>query len=452
MPSQNSKHMTYKEHFIKNITLAYPVMLSQMGHIMVSLADSVMVGQLGAVPLASVSLSISIFALIMLFGIGVTYGMTPLVASSDGANDKMSGATILKHGVVLNAVVGVILTLLTFFARSIMGYLDQDPRVLEGALPYLDTLAYSLLPLMVFQTFRQFAEGLSMTKQAMYISVSGNILNVLLNYVLIYGKLGAPEMGLVGAGWATFISRVVMMISMTWFFLKYKRFVRYRAIFPKVHYDMAVFKRILKIGVPSGLQYIFEVGAFSAAAIMVGWTGAIPLAAHQIALNLSAITYMTSTGIAAAGTIRIGNQLGRKDIPTLRRAGLTCFIMAAVMMAGFGAVFIIGKSVLPAIYVDDPEVIGVASLLLVIAAFFQISDGVQAVGLGVLRGLADVKVPTIVVMIAFWLISIPLGYVLAFPLGMKAQGIWYGLLTGLSVAALMHLYRFNTLTKKLLKG
>lgn len=443
--------MTYKEHFKKNITLAYPVMLSQMGHIMVSLADSVMVGQLGAVPLASVSLSISVFALIMLFGIGVTYGMTPLVAASDGANDKMQGATILKHGIVLNAIVGILLTGITFIARGVMNHLDQDPDVLTGALPYLDTLAYSLLPLMVFQTFRQFAEGLSMTKQAMYISVSGNVLNVILNYLLIYGKFGAPEMGLVGAGWATFISRVVMMIAMTWFFMQYGKFSRYRAVFQNVKFNFSVHRRILKIGVPSGLQYIFEVGAFSAAAIMVGWTGAIPLAAHQIALNLSAITYMTSTGIAAAGTIRVGNQLGRNDIMMLRRAGLTCFVMAAIMMAGFGAIFIVGKSFLPSIYVDDPEVIAVASTLLVIAAFFQISDGVQAVGLGVLRGLADVKVPTVVVMVAFWVISIPLGYVLAFPLGMKAQGIWYGLLTGLSIAAIMHLYRFNTLTKKLIK-
>ncbi len=444
--------MTYKQHFQKNFALAYPVMLSQMGHILVSVSDSIMVGRLGAIPLASVSLALSIFSVIMLFGIGVSYGMTPLVAQADGAGDKAKSASILKHGILLNTLVGVVLMLLTFVGAESLQYFGQDPKVLVGAVPYLHIMAYTMLPLMFFQSFRQFAEGLSFTREAMYISVSGNVLNVILNYILIFGKLGFEPMGLLGAGYATLISRVVMAIAMWAFVAFYKHFKDYQAHFKYIRFSKEKFRDILRIGLPSGLQYIFEVGAFSAAAIMIGWTGAVPLAAHQIALNLSAITYMMSTGIAAAATIRVGNQLGKNDILTLRKAGFTCFLMAVVFMSGCAVVFILGKSYLPLLYIDDVEVVQYAATLLIIAAFFQVSDGVQAVGLGVLRGLSDVKVPTVVTLFAFWIISIPIGYVIGIKMGYGAIGVWWGLLSGLSAGAILHFLRFKTLTKSLLKA
>lgn len=426
-------------------------MLSQMAHIMVSLADSIMVGQLGAVPLASVSLAISVFSVILLFGIGVSYGITPLVAHADGEDDKFKSASVLKHGVVLNFFMGIVLMLITLVAGKSLVYLGQDEEVLKGTIPYLNIMAYSMLPLMIFQSFRQFAEGLTFTKQSMRISVSANVLNVILNYIFIFGKLGIEPMGLIGAGWATLISRVFMTLLMSGYVLFDGRFKDYVKYFKEIQLNKVVYQKILRIGIPSGAQYIFEVGAFSAAAIMVGWIGAIPLAAHQIALNLSAITYMMSTGIAAAATIRIGNQLGKKDFITMRMAGFTCFIMAACFMAFSGVGFILGKDFLPTFYIDDPEVISYASSLLIIAAFFQISDGVQAVGLGVLRGIADVKVPTLVTFLAFWVMSIPIGYILGIKLNFGAQGIWIGLLTGLTVAGVLHFVRFKTLTKKFLK-
>ncbi|SMD32850.1 multidrug resistance protein, MATE family [Reichenbachiella faecimaris] len=440
--------MTLKEHFRTNITLAYPVMLSQMGHILVSVADSMMVGRLGTVPLASVSLANSVFSVIMLFGLGVSYGMTPLIASADGANDKRMGAKFFKHGVYLNSALGVVLLVIGLVVGEGLILLDQDPEVLAGALPYFNTLVFSLVPLMVFQAFRQFAEGLSMTRQAMYISVSGNALNVFFNYGLIYGELGMPELGLVGAGWASLISRVIMAIAMATFVLTYKPLRRYVVLWSKIKLRPFVMRRILNIGIPSGLQYIFEIGAFSTAAVMVGWIGAEALAAHQIALNLSAITYMIATGISAAGAIRTGNQLGRKDYPTLRTAGMTCFAMAAIMMAFFGAGFIFGNTYLPTWYIEDAVVIEMAGSLLIIAAFFQISDGVQAVGLGVLRGIADVKVPTFVTLFAYWFMAIPLGYVFGIYLDWGAIGIWVALLIGLTLAAIMHLTRFHVLSNR----
>lgn len=425
-------------------------MLSQMGHILVNLADSVMVGQLGTVPLASVSLAISVFSVVLLFGIGVSYGMTPLVAQADGEADKHKAASILKHGLFLNTILGVLLMLVTYGGGKLLMFMGQEQDVLEGTIPYLGLMAVCMLPLMIFQSFRQFAEGLSFTKQSMRISISANILNVILNYILIFGKFGFEPMGLMGAGWATLISRVFMTLMMGAYVLYSERFSAYIEFFKAIEYSKKVFRNILKIGIPSGVQYVFEVGAFSAAAIMIGWLGAVPLAAHQIALNLSAITYMMSTGIAAAATIRIGNQLGRKDIKTLRMAGFTCFAMAAIFMAFSGVGFILGKDYLPTFYIDDMEVISYTSSLLIIAAFFQISDGVQAVGLGVLRGLSDVKVPTIITFLAFWAMAIPIGYLLGIKLEYGAQGVWIGLLIGLTVAGFFHFVRFKTLTKKLL--
>lgn len=423
-------------------------MLSQMGHVLVGVADSMMVGRLGTVPLASVSLANSVCSVILLFGIGVSYGMTPLIAAADGANDKRSSAKFFKHGVYLNTILGILLVLGGLLVGEGMTLLDQDPEVLTGALPYFNTLVFSLLPLMIFQGFRQFAEGLSMTRQAMYISVSGNFLNVILNYGLIYGELGMPELGMVGAGWASLISRGCMSIAMIAFVISYKPFRRYIKLWRKIKLRSYVMRSILNIGIPSGLQYIFEIGAFSMAAVMVGWIGAEALAAHQIALNLSAITYMIATGISAAGAIRTGNQLGRKDYPTLRTAGMTCFAMAAVMMAFFGASFILGNTYLPTWYINEPIVIEMAGSLLIIAAFFQISDGVQAVGLGVLRGIADVKVPTFVTLFAYWFMAIPLGYFFGIYLDWGARGIWIALLIGLTLAAMLHLARFHVLSKR----
>lgn len=427
-------------------------MLSQMGHIMVSLTDSVMVGQLGTVPLASVSLAISVFSIILLFGIGVSYGMTPLVAHADGEDNKYKSTSILKHGLVINILLGIFLTIITYYGGKLLMFMNQKQEVLDGTIPYLNIIAYSMVPLMIFQSFRQFAEGLSFTKQSMLISIFANILNIILNYIFIFGKFGVESMGLLGAGWATLISRIFMAVLMAGYVFFHKHFSEYMNCYNDIRLSKIIYIKILKIGIPSGMQYIFEVGAFSAAAIMIGWLGAVPLAAHQIAINLSAITYMMSTGIAAAATIRIGNQLGRNDIPTLRMAGFTCFLMAACFMAFTGVGFIIGKDILPTIYLDDPKVITYAGSLLIIAAFFQISDGVQAVGLGVLRGLADVKIPTFITFLSFWFIAIPFSYVFGIKLTYGAQGIWVGLLIGLTIAGLLHFFRFKFLTKRLLNS
>ena len=438
----------YKEHFSKNFTLAFPVVLSQLGHIMVSVFDSLMVGQIGTLPLAAASLGNSIFMITLVFGLGVSYSITPLIAAADGRNNYTRISLLLLNGLVSNVLLGVLLFIAGYFLSPYITYLDQPIKVVDLAVPYLNILFMSMVPLMVFQAFRQFAEGLSLTKQAMYITLIANTLNIILNYILIYGKLGFEPMGLVGAGWATLISRVVMAIIMASYVLFAKRFEVYRHFLRLRHFSFLHVYRIFKLGLPISGQMIFEMGAFSFSAIMIGWIGAKQLAAHQIAINVASVTYMMASGIAAAATIRVGNQKGLGNFRGMRVAGLSSFAMGTLFMIGSGLLMVIGNEIIPMLYIDDPEVIHIASSLLIIAALFQISDGVQVVGLGALRGLEDVRIPSLISLLAYWVIGLPVGYLLCFKLGFGVDGIWTGLLVGLSVAAILLFIRFKALSNR----
>ncbi|WP_187264142.1 MATE family efflux transporter [Pontibacter beigongshangensis] len=441
----------YKEHFHKNFMLAYPVVLSQLGHIMVSVFDTLMVGQLGTLPLAAASLGNSIFVVMMMFGIGVSMSITPLIATADGRRNPTRISLLLLTGLVSNVLLGVLLMVAGYLLAPGLSLLNQPEAVVELATPYLRILFFSMVPLMLFQAFRQFTEGLSQTKQAMYISVFANSINIALNYVLIYGRLGFPALGLVGAGWATLISRILMALLMGGYVLYGRRFAIYRHYLRLRHLSLIHMYRMLQLGLPISVQMLFEVGAFSFSAIMIGWIGAQELAAHQIAINVASVSYMMAGGIAAAATIRVGNQKGLGNLRAMQAAGFSSFLMAVLFMIGSALLMIIFNRLIPMLYIDDVEVIGIASQLLIIAALFQISDGVQVVGLGALRGLEDVRIPSLVSLIAYWIIGLPLGYVLCFKLGVGAIGIWAGLLIGLTVAALLLFWRFRKLSLKLIK-
>ncbi len=433
--------MTLKEHFNKNITLAYPVVIGQLGHIMVSVADSMMVGRVGVVPLAAATFAGAIYTVLLLFGIGVSYAMTPLVAAENPDNTSKL-LLYLQNGFAMNAVIGLLLASLGFGASFFLDYFGQEPDVAALAKGYLQVMSGSVFLVCIYQAFRQYSEGLSDTKSPMVVSIFANLLNVFLNWIFIFGHFGVEPMGLYGAGLATLISRVPMVFLMI--LLIWNKMTGF-----KWHFEWVGIKQMLKIGLPSGMQYIFEVGAFAGAGIMIGWISAEQQAAHNIALNLSAISYMAATGIAAASTIRIGNQLGLKDKQNLRMAGFTSFGLAGGFMAVMATLFIVLRFALPSLYVDERSVISTAATLLIIGAAFQISDGLQAVGLGVLRGLRDVKVPTLVTFVSYWVIALPLGYLLAFPLGWGVNGVWIALSVGLTVAAVFHIWRFNSLSNRL---
>jgi MATE family multidrug resistance protein len=304
---------------------------------------------------------------------------------------------------------------------------------------------------MIFQAFRQFSEGLSLTRQAMTVTIMGNLMNIGLNYILIFGKFGIPAYGLLGAGIATLISRIFMAFAMAGYVRLAARFQRYWNLLKSYAIHRDLIKQLLNIGFPSGMQFIFEVGAFSMAAIMMGWMGTVSLAAHQIAINLASLTYMMATGIAAATTIRVANQLGRKDIAAMRKVGLIGFTMSGTFMGINALLLILGRKFLPGLYISDPEVIDLASLLIWIAAFFQLSDGIQVVGLGALRGMSDVKIPTVITLVAYWVLALPVGYVSGIIFKLGPTGVWIGLWTGLTAAAVMLFIRFYRISKDILK-
>lgn len=425
-------------------------MLSHLGQVTVHVADSMMVGRLGKEPLAGGSFANSIFVIFLVMGIGMSYAITPQIAQADGEKNIPKIADILKHGLLINILFGILLMSVILGGKELLWYFNQPEMVVELALPYLKIITWSLLPFMLYQTFRQFAEGLGLTKPAMYITVTGNVINVALNYVLIFGKLGFEPMGLYGAGIATLISRIVMALFMITFVYFSHRFVKYWQAFTFGDFSWKLIKINLNLGLPMAFQLIFEISTFSLAAIMIGWIGTAQLAAHQIALNMASITYMISLGIAAAATIRVGNQLGRKDYKTMRSAALTCFIMALGFMSFAAILFILGRNFLPTLYIEDPQVIRQAAILLIVAGLFQLSDGVQVIALGALRGMSDVKIPTLITLVAYWIIGLPLGYVLGITLNQGALGVWYGLLAGLTIAAVLLFIRFNVLSRKLI--
>lgn len=442
----------YRSNYKATLILAYPVILSQLGHILVGVVDTAMVGQIGTIEQAAVALANSLYTLVLVFGLGVSYGVTPLVAAADSSKDISGNASLLKHSILLNTILGILLFVLLLFISPVLNLFDQKQEVVDLAIPYLNVMMLGMIPLCFFSGFKQFVEGLSDTKVAMVITLLANVVNVFFNYVLMFGKLGFPEIGLMGACWASFISRVVMAYAMFYYVYYNKKFKQYWIGFSIKKISKELSKNILAIGIPSGLQWFFEVGAFAFAVVMIGWIGPKEQAAHQIALSLAAITYMMASGLSAAASVKVGNQVGLKNVSGVRLAGFSTFIMVLFFMGTMALCFVLMKNILPTFFNTDVEVLEIASSLLVIAAFFQLSDGVQVVGLGALRGLKDTRVPTYITLFAYWVIGLPMSYVFAFKFDYGVQGVWYGLSLGLTIAALMLFFRFNYVSKRIGKS
>lgn len=449
----------YTKEFRYNIRLAVPVILGMLGHTFVAFADNIMVGQLGTAELAAVSLGNSFVFVAMSLGIGFSTAITPLVAEADGAGNKAGGKSALKHGLLLCTFLGIALFGLIQLGKPLLYLMDQPPEVVTLAIPYLDLVAFSLVPLVMFQAYKQFSEGLSQTKYPMYATIVANVVNIVLNYLLIFGALGFPKLGIIGAAIGTLASRVIMLILLWYLLEKKKKFHDYVTGFNFRKIEKEVMRKIIHLGFPSALQMFFEVAIFTAAIWISGVLGKNPQAANQIALNLSSMTFMFGMGLGVAAMIRVGNQKGLKNFTELRRIAQSIFLLTFILEVIFAIFFLLGRFWFPTIYLDvnDPvnqvdnmEVILLASQLLLVAAFFQISDGLQVVILGALRGLQDVKVPTFITLIAYWLIGFPICYYLGLHTELKSIGIWIGLLSGLTASAIMLYIRFNKMTKRLI--
>ncbi|MCK5825164.1 MAG: MATE family efflux transporter [Ichthyobacteriaceae bacterium] len=440
----------YSTEFKKNLKIAYPVMLGQLGQVTVGIVDSLMIGKLGTSSLAAVSVANGIFFVILMFGIGLSVAITPLVAEAVGGKDSKKAGKIFSHGLVLNTIMSIIMTLGIIVAMPLLYKMSQPVEVIDMAIPYLQIITLSFIPLMIYQSMKQYAEGLSFTKPGMYATLIGNMVNVALNYVFIFGKFGAPELGLVGAGIGTLASRIAMMVVVYMFITKQKAFKESLSHFSLKNLEKTVFQKLAKIGVPTGLQLVFEVGAFVAVVFIAGLISKEDMAANQIAQSLVSVSYMLASGFGSAATVRVGNQLGEKNYSMLKKSGISNMVLVTIMMVIFGVFFVFSGGLLPSLYSNDSNVISITASLLGIAALFQISDGIQIVGLGALRGLQDVKIPTYLTFVAYWVIALPVGYYFAINLEFGAKGLWIGLGIGLTLSAIFNVWRFLSISNKLI--
>ena len=448
----------YTKEFSYNFKLAYPIILGMLGHTLIGIVDNIMVGKLGATELAAVSLGNSFIFIAMSLGIGFSTAITPLIAEADSEKDEKKIRSIFHHGLLLCTILGIALFVIIVLTKPIMLLMHQPIEVVEMAYPYIDWVAFSLIPVIIYQGYKQFADGLSKTKYSMYAIFMANVVHIFFNYVLIYGIWIFPKLGILGAALGTVISRIMMVVFMH-YILKYdKNIKKYFKDFSFKEIKKSVLKKIVNLGTPSAMQMLFEVSLFTAAIWLSGSIGKTSQAANQIALTLATVTFMFAMGLSVTAMIRISNQKGLNDYIKLVVVAKSIFLLAIIIEIIFALFFIVFHNYLPPLFlnleninqaVDNKEVIKIAAQLLLVAAVFQISDGIQVVVLGALRGLQDVKVPMYITFVAYWVIGFPISFYLGLYTELKATGIWIGLLAGLTVAAIFLYIRFNYLTKKL---
>ena len=429
-----------------------------LGHTLIGIVDNFMVGNLGSTELAAVSLGNSFIFIGLSIGIGFSTAITPLIAEADAADDTKKIRNIFHHGLLLCTVIGFMLFLLIVLSKSLMVFMHQPPKVVAMASPYIDWVAFSLIPVIIYQGYKQFADGMSETKYAMISIYMSNVVHIIFNYVLIYGFWIFPKLGILGAALGTVISRIMMVAFMHYLMVNDKKLRKYFKKFSFKEINKFMLKKIMNLGFPSAMQMLFEVTLFTAGIWLSGTLGKNSQAANQIALTLASTTFMFAMGLSVTAMIRVGNYKGLHDYKSLIVTAKSIFLLAIILEIVFALVFLIFNNYLPHLFlnmddasqaIDNQEIILIASKLLLTAAVFQISDGIQVVVLGALRGLQDVKIPMYITFFAYWVIGFPISYYLCDYTDLKAVGIWIGLLAGLSAAAVMLYIRFNYLTKKL---
>jgi multidrug resistance protein, MATE family len=447
----------YTKHFPANAKLAIPVILGMLGHTLIGIVDNFMVGNLGSTELAAVSLGNSFIYIGLSIGIGFSTAITPIVAEASAEGNHKKIRTTFHHGLLLCTLLGILIFSLIVLSKPLMLLMNQPKNVVDLASPYIDWCAFSLIPVIIYQAYKQFADGLSQTKYAMYAIVLTNVVHVFFNYVLIYGFWIFPKLGVVGAAIGTVISRIMMLVFMH-FILKFdKKINQYLQKFSFKEIKKSMLKKIVNLGLPSAMQMLFEVALFTAAIWLCGNISKNSQAANQIALTLASATFMFAQGLNVTAMIRVGNAKGLNDYKTLIIHAKSIFLMAILLETFFAIMFLIFNNFLPHLFlnmtdvlqtVDNAEVISIAAKLLIVTAFFQISDGIQVVVIGALRGLQDVKIPMYITFVAYWLVGFPISYYLGLYTNLESVGVWIGLLAGLSVAAVFLYIRFQMLTNK----
>ncbi|GAB1488302.1 MATE family efflux transporter [Opitutaceae bacterium] len=433
--------------------LALPMIVGQLGQILMGMADSVMIGWVGTVPLAASAFAGTLFAMVLIVGSGLLVPVAVLVSRAHGARDDEEAGIWLRHGLALGGAVGLAGMLVLLGIGTQLHRFGQSPEVVAEVEPYYTIIAVSTVPVMLFMVLRQFAEAMGRPWIPMTIMLVGVLLDIWLNWILIWGNWGAPALGLAGAGWTTLFSRTLGVVVL---FLLLRRREDLAKAWPFGRGPLASgwsvltrtrFVTMARIGVPAAGMLLFEVGAFSAAAVMVGWLGASSLAAHQIALSCASFTFMFPLGLSTATSMRLSRAIGASEFAALRPIGFSSMAMAAAVMTLFALIFALGGRAIATGFVTDLEVVALAGRLLLVAAIFQLFDGVQVVGVGALRGLSDLKLPAIITFVAYWLIALPGGYLLGAKGPFGAVGVWGALAAGLAFAAVFLTWRFARLTR-----
>ncbi|ALU26484.1 MULTISPECIES: MATE family efflux transporter [Myroides] len=451
----------YYKEFGYNIRLAYPIILAMLGHTIVGVIDNIMVGKIGATELAAASLANSFVFIAVALGVGFSTALTPLVAHSDAEKDVEGGRSIFINGLALCTILGVVLFSIIFFAKPLLMHMGQPEEVTILAKPFLDIVALSLIPLVMYQSYKQFADGKSQTKNSMYATIIANLTNIVFNYLLIYGVWIFPELGMLGAAYGTLISRIVMIIYMHFALKRQEMFKSFLSHIKFHEIKKEMLLKITKIGVPSGMMSFFEVALFVGAVWLSGMIGTEAQAANQIALSMSSMTFMFASGLSVAAMIRVGNQRGLKDYVKLRVVARSIILMAVIIYTGFAILFVLFHQYIPMLFLDNndienavmnQEVIKLAGTLLLVAAVFQISDCIQVVTLGALRGLQDVNMPMGITFVSYWIIGFPISIYLGLYTSVGAAGIWIGLLAGLTTAAICLYWRFHKLSNRLINN
>lgn len=433
----------------KTIKLALPIIIGELAQMALHIIDTAMVGAISYKQLAAASLVINAMNIPFVIGLGMTISVSQMVSLAHGRRDSQLVSHYFFNGFILCAITAIIISLGLVFGKNILLHLGQDAEVVQYALPFMQLMGLSIIPLLLFMTLKQFADGLEYTRTAMAISLLGMPVNILLNWLLIYGNWGFPRLELNGAGWSTLITRCLMFIVLGLVILKHRTFKRYVAV-SKSQWRLRskTIRELLHIGVPSSLQIGMEAGAFAVSGIIIGTIGAVAQASHQIALSCASFTFMVSLGLAQAGSIRVSNAYGTLNWPKISVIGKSTLIVALIYGSFCAIAFVLFRHQLPTLFNNNAEVLKMAALLVLFAAIFQISDSTQAIGAGLLRGIKDVKYPTIMITIAYWVIGIPCGYLFAFVFNMGASGIWLGLIIGLTMASLFLLNRFLRMSKR----
>ena len=436
-------HLNYCKEFKQNIRIAMPIIIGQVGHVLMGFADNLMVGKLGAAAIATISLANSLFFVGMSIGIGFSLSIAPQIATAKSSDNPNVTGKLFLHAKILSLLLGIFICTGLLICRPFIAFLGQPPEVTSGISPYYEIISFSIIPLLFFQCYKQFADGLSFTIYAMRISLLGNLLNVFCNYLLIYGNWSFPELGVAGAGWGTFISRIFMCFLML---ITVHKNTVFKSFLSRIRWGYilkdTLFK-MLKMGYATALQMLFEVSIFAATILMAGKIGVQAQAVNQIGLNLATMTFMVFSAMGITASIRIGHYKGQKNKAMIKTVARSIILQVLVWDVFFATVFLGFKNWLPALYINDPKIIYETAKILIIAAFFQFADSMQVVLLGILRGMQDVIRPIWITFFGYGLVGFPVCFFLGIRTSLGVQGIWLGILIALTTVALLLYKRFQ---------